>query len=173
MVFIILLVAGTYNSLVKLKNKVENSWSQIDVLLKRRNDLIPNLVNTVKGYAKHEQETLDAVIKARNQYNTAQTPEEKMEASNIISGTLSRLFDLAESYPDLKANENFAQLQSELTETEDKIAYARQFYNDAVMIYHNKLRVFPTNIIASMFHFKEEKYFEATEEEKETPKVEF
>ncbi len=172
-IFLVSFIMGTYNSLVRLKNKVENSWSQVEVLLKRRYDLIPNLVNTVKGYAKHEKTTLDEVIKARNQYATATTNSEKMEASNVISGTLSRLFALAENYPDLKANENFISLQTELSETEDKIAYARQFYNDTVMMYHDKLRVFPSNIVASMFHFKDEKYFEVAEEEKENPKVEF
>lgn len=172
-VILLSFVVSVYNALVKLRNKVKNSWSQIDVLLKRRADLIPNLVETVKGYAKHEKTTLEEVINARNQYATANTTEEKMAASGIITSGLNKLFALAESYPELKANQNFTQLQSDLTETEDKIAYARQFYNDAVMLYHDKMQTFPSNIIASMFHFKEEKYFEVAESEKETPKVQF
>lgn len=170
---LILFVMSTYNSLIRLRNKIKNNWSQIDVLLKRRADLIPNLVETVKGYAKHEKSTFEEVIQARNQYTSATTNEEKMEANNVLTGTLSKLFALAENYPELKANQNFTQLQSDLTETEDKIAYARQFYNDSVMLYHDKLQTFPSNIVASMFHFKEEKYFEITEAEKDTPKVQF
>lgn len=174
-VIVILLawIISTYNALVVLRNKVKNQWAQIDVLLKRRSDLIPNLVETVKGYTKHEEGTLKEVIEARNKYVTASTDTEKMEASGEITGALSRLFALTESYPELKANTNFTELQKELTETEDKIAYARQFYNDAVMKYQNKLVVFPSNIIASMFGFKSEKYFEVSETEKEAPKVQF
>ncbi len=166
-------VASTYNALVVLRNKVKNQWAQIDVLLKRRSDLIPNLVETVKGYAKHEEGTLKEVIEARNKYVTASTDAEKMEASGEITGALSRLFVLTEAYPELKANTNFTQLQTELTETEDKIAYARQFYNDSVMQYQNKLVTFPSNIVASIFGFKSEKYFEVAEAEKEAPKVQF
>lgn len=164
---------STYNGLVKLRNMVKDQWAQIDVLLKRRADLIPNLVETVKGYAKHESETLEAVIAARNKAVSAQTTEDEMKANGELTGALSRLFALAESYPDLKANTNFMDLQNNLKETEDKIAYARQFYNDAVMKYKNKLEVFPSNIIASMFGFKPEPFFEATEAEKETPQVKF
>jgi len=166
-------VITTYNALVVLRNKVKNQWSQIDVLLKRRSDLIPNLVETVKGYAKHEESTLTSVIEARNKYVTASTDSEKMEASGEITGALSRLFALSEAYPELKANPNFTELQNELTETEDKIAYARQFYNDSVMQYQNKLVTFPSNTIASMFGFKSEKYFEIAEADKEAPKVKF
>ena len=170
---VVLFFVSTYNGLVKLRNMVKDQWSQIDVLLKRRADLIPNLVETVKGYAKHESETLEAVINARNKAVSATTTEEEMKANGELSGALSRLFALAESYPDLKANENFMDLQNNLKETEDKIAYARQFYNDAVLKYKNKLEMFPSNIIASMFGFKPEPFFEATEAEKETPQVKF
>ncbi len=173
LVLIVLFVISTYNGLVVLRNKVKNQWAQIDVLLKRRSDLIPNLVETVKGYAKHEEGTLKEVIEARNKYVTASTDAEKMEASGEITGALNRLFALTEAYPDLKANTNFTELQKDLTETEDKIAYARQFYNDAVMKYQNKLVTFPSNIVASIFGFKEEKYFETTGEDREAPKVQF
>ena len=164
---------GAYNGLVSLRNKVRDQWSQIDVLLKRRSDLIPNLVETVKGYAKHESETLEAVIAARNKVVAAPSKEDEMAANGELTGALNKLFALAESYPDLKANQNFLDLQNNLKETEDKIAYARQFYNDAVIKYQNKIEMFPTNIVAGMFNFKPEKFFEATETEKETPKVQF
>lgn len=166
-------VIGTYNALVSLRNKVRDQWSQIDVLLKRRSDLIPNLVETVKGYAKHEEGTLEAVINARNKVVAAPSKEEEMKASGELTGALNRLFALAESYPELKANTNFMDLQNSLKETEDKISYARQFYNDAVLKYQNKIEMFPSNIIAGLFNFKAEKFFEATENEKETPKVQF
>jgi len=166
-------IVGNYNSLVSLRNKVKDEWAQIDVLLKRRFDLIPNLVETVKGYAKHESETLEKVIQARNQFATAKTPEEEMEANNQVTGALRQLFALAESYPDLKANDNFKDLQANLKETEDKIAYARQFYNDSVMVYQNKRQMFPSNIVASLFGFKEEKFFEVAGEERENVKVQF
>lgn len=170
---LLIFIIGEYNGLVSLRNKVRNQWSQIDVLLKRRFDLIPNLVETVKGYAKHEQDTLEKVIEARNKFNTASTPEEEMEASNQITGALNKLFALAENYPELKANTNFMDLQGNLKDTEDKISYARQFYNDAVMKYQNKLEMFPSNIVAGLFRFKPEKFFEANEAEKENVKVEF
>ena len=172
-VLIALYFMSTYNGLVKLRNMVKDQWSQIDVLLKRRADLIPNLVETVKGYTKHEKETLEAVINARNKAVSAQTTEEEMKANGELSGALSRLFALAESYPDLKANANFMDLQSNLKETEDKISYARQFYNDAVLKYKNKLEVFPSNIVAGIFGFKPEPFFEATDKEKENPQVKF
>jgi len=172
-VLLALYFASTYNALVKLRNMVKDQWSQIDVLLKRRADLIPNLVETVKGYAKHESETLEAVINARNKAVNAQGAEEEMKANGELSGALSKLFALAESYPDLKANTNFLDLQSNLKDTEDKISYARQFYNDAVLKYKNKLEVFPSNIVAGMFGFKPEPFFEATEAEKENPQVKF
>lgn len=166
-------VIGTYNGLVNLRNKIKDSWAQVDVQLKRRNDLVPNLVETVKGYAKHEKETLNAVIEARNNAVNAKTPAEEMETANILTGALGKLFALSESYPDLKANTNFLDLQNNLRDTEDKISYARQFYNDAVMVYKNKLEMFPSNIVASMFNFKPEAFFEATEAEKEAPQVKF
>lgn len=172
-VLIALFFGSTYNSLVKLRNMVKDQWSQIDVLLKRRADLIPNLVETVKGYTKHESETLEAVIAARNRAVSATGAEEEMKANGELSGALSKLFALAESYPDLKANTNFMDLQNNLKDTEDKISYARQFYNDAVLKYKNKLEVFPSNIVAGMFGFKPEPFFEANEQERENVKVSF
>lgn len=172
-VLLAFIVIGMYNSLVQLRNKVKNQWSQIDVVLKNRADLIPNLVETVKGYAGHEKETLDAVISARNKYVTASSSEDQMAASGEITGALNKLFALTESYPELKANTNFLDLQSKLTEIEDKIRYARQFYNDAVNKYNNKVEMFPSNIIAGMFHFEAAKLFEIAEADKEAPKVSF
>jgi len=172
-VLLFLYVISTFNLLVKLRNKVRNQWSQIDVVLKNRADLIPNLVETVKGYAKHESETLEAVISARNKYVSATTPEGQMAASGEITGALSKLFALSESYPDLKANASFLDLQAKLTESEDKIRYARQFYNDAVNQFNNKVEMVPSNIVAGMFHFEMAKLFEANETDKEVPKVQF
>jgi len=172
-VVLVIFVISSYNTLVKLRNMVKDQWSQIDVLLKRRADLIPNLVETVKGYAKHENNTLESVISARNKAISATTVEDEMKANGELTQALSRLFALTESYPDLKANTNFMDLQSNLKETEDKISYARQFYNDAVLKYKNKLEMFPSNIIASIFNFKPEAFFEATDAEKEVPKVKF
>jgi LemA protein len=172
-ILLLLWVITTYNSLITLKNKVKNQWSQIDVLLKRRSDLIPNLVETVKGYTKHEEETLTKVIEARNKYVDARNDSAKMASSQELGQALGKLFALAESYPELKANTNFEQLQKELSETEDKITYARQFYNDAVMTYQTKISTFPNNIIASLFHFQKEHYFETSEKEKEVPQVKF
>ena len=166
-------ITGVYNSLVMLRNKVKDQWAQIDVYLKRRFDLIPNLVETVKGYAKHEQETLEKVIQARNSAVSAQTPEEEMKANGELTQALSRLFALTEAYPDLKANTNFTKLQDELTETENKIAYARQFYNDTVLSYKNKLEMFPSNIIANIFNFKPEPFFEVDSKERENVQVKF
>ena len=172
-VLVALFFGTTYNALVKLRNMVKDQWSQIDVLLKRRADLIPNLVETVKGYTKHESETLEAVINARNKAVSAQGAEAEMKANGELSGALNKLFALAESYPDLKANTNFMDLQNNLKDTEDKISYARQFYNDAVLKYKNKLEVFPSNIVAGMFGFKPEPFFEANEGERENVKVSF
>lgn len=163
----------TYNVLVSLRNKKDNEWSQIDVQLKRRSDLIPNLVETVKGYAKHESETLENVIKARNTYVTAQTPEDVMKASGEMTQALSKLFALSESYPELKANQNFISLQNDLKETEDKISYARQFYNDAVLTYNNKVEMIPSNIVAKIAKFKKGVFFEVSEQEKTAPQVKF
>ena len=171
---LVVLVAGAYNGLVSSRNKVKDQWSQIDVQLKKRADLIPNIVETVKGYAKHEKETLEDVVKARNALNTASTVEDEMKANNQITGALNKLFALSEAYPELKANENFMSLQKDLKDIEDKISYARQFYNDSVMTYNNKVQMFPTNIIANVFNFKESKFFEIENaKDKDTPKVSF
>ena len=170
---LVLLVIGCYNSLILLRNKVRDQWAQIDVQLKRRFDLIPNLVETVKGYAKHEKETFEKVIKARNSFNEAKTPEDEMKANNELSNGITKIFALAESYPELKADANFTKLQDELKETEDKISYARQFYNDNVMAYQNKLEMFPSNIVASIFRFKPEPFFAANEKERENVQVKF
>ncbi|MGB4592440.1 MAG: LemA family protein [Coriobacteriia bacterium] len=164
---------GIYNRLVTLRNRVDNAWSQIDVQLRRRYDLIPNLVETVKGYAAHEKETLDKVISARNAAMGAQTVKEHSEAENMLSGTLRSLFAVAEAYPDLKANQNFLMLQEELSGTESKIAYARQFYNDSVMSYNTSTQTFPSNVLAGMFGFKEREYFEIEDMAKEPVKVQF
>ncbi|NLL02358.1 MAG: LemA family protein [Mollicutes bacterium] len=172
-VLLVLWVIGTYNSLISLKNKVKNQWSQIDIQLKRRFDLIPNLVETIKGYTKHESETLEKVIQARNTYLSAGTPEEKMKASGELSKVMSKLFALSEAYPDLKANTNFIDMQNTLKDTEDKISYARSFYNDSAMKYNTKIESFPTNILANIFGFKTNAYFEISAEEKENVKVKF
>lgn len=172
-VIIVLYVIATYNSLISLRNRVKDQWAQIDVQLKRRFDLIPNLVNTVKGYAKHEKETLDDVIKARNSYLSSNTKEDEMKANQELNNATTRLFALAESYPELKADKNFMDLQENLNETENKIAAARQFYNDTVLNYNNKIEMFPSNIIAGLFHFKTESFLKATETERENVKVEF
>ena len=173
LVVLVLWIISTYNNLVGAKNKVKDQWAQIDTVLKRRFDLIPNLVETVKGYTKHEKETLEDVVKARNTYVSATTPEGKMEADGELTHAISKLFALSEAYPDLKANTNFMDLQNNLKDTEDKISYARQFYNDAVLKYKNKLEVFPSNLVASMFGFKPEPFFEATETQRENVKVSF
>ena len=172
-VLILIYLGSTYNSFVVLRNRVKDQWAQIDVQLKRRFDLIPNLVETVKGYAKHESSTLEAVVKARNTYLSASTPEAQMKADGELTQAITKLFALSEAYPELKANENFKQLQSELTSTEDKISYARQFYNDIVMKYNNKIEMFPSNIVAGMFKFKAQAFFEVNEEERQNVKVQF
>jgi LemA protein len=163
----------SYNGLVSLRNRIENAWAQIDVQLKRRYDLIPNLVETVKGYASHERETLDAVIEARNAGMNASGPHDQAEAENQITGALKSLFALSEAYPDLKANQNFAQLQEELTGTEGRIAYARQFYNDTVYRYNTKVQSFPSNVLAGTFRFQEREYFQADDESRGTTQVRF
>jgi len=173
LLLLVFYIIGTYNSLVNLKNKVKDSWAQIDVLLKRRNDLIPNLVETVKGYASHEKTTLDAVVEARNKAVSATTPHEEMAAAGELTNALGRLFALSEAYPDLKANTNFNDLQNQLKETENKISMSRQFYNDIVLQYNNKVEMVPSNIIANMFHFKKETFFEAQETERENVQVKF
>jgi len=172
-VLIVLYVISVYNSLVNLKNKVEDQMSQIDVELKRRFDLIPNLVETVKGYTKHEKETLESVINARNSYVTANNMGDQLKADGELTNAVSKLFALTESYPDLKANQNFMDLQSELTEIEQKIVYARQFYNDSVLMLNNKIEMFPSNLVAKMFNFTKKEFFEAAKLERENVKVKF
>ncbi len=172
-VLIVLYVISVYNSLVNLRNKVKDQFSQIDVELKRRFDLIPNLVETVKGYAKHEKDTLQEVIEARNSYVSADNMEAQLKADGELTKAVSKLFALAESYPDLKANTNFNNLQNELSEIEQKIVYARQFYNDSVLMLNNKIEMFPSNIIAKMFNFQKEQFFEADNAERENVKVKF
>ena len=172
-VALVVYLISAYNGLIRRRNQIENAWSQIDVQLKRRLDLIPNLVETVKGYAAHEKETLDAVIRARNASVAAKTPHEQANAENVLEGTLSRLFALSEAYPDLKANQNFLALQEELTATEGRVAYSRQFYNDSVLAYNNKLQQFPTMYFAKMLKFERREYFEADEAARTAPTVEF
>jgi len=173
-VLLILWFIGLYNGLVRLRNHMKNAWSQIDVQLKRRHDLIPNLVETVKGYAGHEKETLERVIQARSRAVSAQGADQQIPAENALAGALGKLMLLTESYPDLKANQNFLALQEELTSTENRIGFARQHYNDSVMHYNSKREVFPSNIVAGMFNFKEGTFFELEDKaEREAPKVKF
>ncbi len=176
LVLLVLTLILAFNGLVRRRNKVDNAYSQIDVQLKRRHDLIPNLVETVKGYAAHEKGTFEAVTNARaNAINAGQsgTPAEQAQAENVLSGALKSLFAVAEAYPDLKANQNFLNLQEELTSTEDRIAYARQFYNDSVLGYNNKMQTFPSALIAGMFHFEKREFFEGDPEATGPVKVEF
>lgn len=173
LLLLVIYVISTYNVLVNLRNMVKDQWAQIDVMLKRRADLIPNLVETVKGYAAHERQTLDDVISARNKVVSADNPHDEMKANGELTQMLGRLFAVAEAYPDLKANTNFMQMQVDLKETEDKITFARQFYNDAVLKYKNKLEMFPSNIVASVFNFQPAEFFEADGTDKEVPKVKF
>jgi LemA protein len=176
-VILLIVFITTYNGLVRLRNQVKNAWAQIDVQLKRRYDLIPNLVETVKGYVKHERETLEAVTNARNlaqQVSSSPSVGERSKAEGELSSALSRLLAVVENYPDLKANRNFLALQEELTSTENKISFSRQYYNDTVLTYNNKTQMFPSNIIASMTGFKSGEFFEVTvTAEKEAPKVSF
>jgi LemA protein len=173
-IFVILLyVIGVYNGLITLRNRVKEAWSDIDVQLKRRYDLIPNLIETVKGYAAHEKETFDKVVEARSKAMSATGLKDKGEAENALSGTLKSLFALSESYPELKASVNFLELQKELTDTEDKIQASRRFYNGNVLDFNTKLETFPSNVIAQMFGFKVSEFFAVEEGEKEAPKVSF
>lgn len=172
-VVLIIVGIGIYNGLIKLKNRVDEAWSDIDVQLKRRHDLIPNLVNTVKGYATHERELFEKVTAARTAAMGAGTPAEKEQAENVLSGTLKSLFAIAENYPDLKANQNFLELQRELTDTEDKIQAARRFYNGNVRDFNIKIQVFPNNIFAGMLGFTKRDFFAAEEGEKEVVNVQF
>ena len=162
-----------YNGLVKQRNNIEGAWAQIDVQLKRRYDLIPNLVETVKGYATHEKETLDAVITARNAGMSAEGVHDQAEAENMLTGALKSVFALSEAYPDLKANQNFLNLQEELTGTEGRIAYARQFYNDSVRTYNTKIETFPGNLVAGTFNFEAREYFEVDGDARGPVNVEF
>lgn len=168
-----LALIALYNRLVVLRNRVDNAWAQIDVQLKRRYDLIPNIVETVKGYATHESETFEKVTQARNMAINASGVAEQGQAENMLTGALKSLFAVAEAYPELKANQNFMQLQEELTNTESKIAYARQFYNDSVMSFNTAIQSFPANLIAGMFGFTAREYFEIEAAAAEAPKVSF
>lgn len=173
-IILVIWLIGIYNALVRLRNQVKNAWSQIDVQLKRRHDLIPNLIETVKGYMKHERETLENITAYRSQAMNADTVAEKSKAEGLLGGALGRLQIAVEAYPDLKANQNFLSLQEELTSTENKISYARQSYNDQVLFYNNKIQMFPSNIVAGMFSFTEKEFFELEDPaEKAVPKVEF
>ena len=170
---LLLFLIVTYNRLVKLRNRIDAAWSQIDVQLKRRHDLIPNLVETVKGYAAHERETLEAVVAARKQAVDATGVEQQAQAENMLTGALRQLFALAEAYPDLKANQNFLALQEELTGTEGRIAFSRQFYNEQTLAYDNARESFPTNAVAGVFNFEAREYFEAEESSRDPVRVDF
>ncbi len=170
---VVIFLIATYNRLVKLRNRVDAAWSQIDVQLTRRHDLVPNLVETVKGYAAHERETLEAVVVARRQAVDATGVENQAQAENILTGALRQLFALAEAYPDLKANQNFLALQEELTGTEGRIAFSRQFYNEQTLAYDNARESFPTNTIAGIFNFESRAYFEAEENSRAPVRVDF
>jgi len=173
-VLLILFFVSTYNNLVRLRQKVKNSWSQIDVQLQRRFDLIPNLVESVKGYMSHEEGVLEKVTELRTSWAKAGTVSEKAELDNQLSGALKTIMAVSENYPDLKANQNFSELQQELQNTENKISFSRQFYNDSVTMYNTKLEVVPSNIIGSMFGFKPEEFFKVESEEvRKNVKVDF
>lgn len=173
-VVFVVAVIGMYNALVRLRNQVKNAWSQIDVQLKRRHDLIPNLVETVKGYAKHEKDTMENLTRARSAAVNAQGLAAKSKAEGELSGALDRFMLVVENYPDLKANQNFLALQEELSSTENKIAFARQNYNDQVLFFNNKIQMFPSNIIAGMFNFQTGEFFELEDKsEREVPQVNF
>lgn len=174
LVIIVFGFIGIYNALVQLRNRVKNAWSQIDVQLKRRHDLIPNLVETAKGYMKHERETFTTITEARSKAMQAQSVGDKAQAEGALTGALSKFLVVVENYPDLKANQNFLALQEELTSTENKIAFSRQNYNDQVLFYNNKIQMFPSNIVAGMFNFKQNEFFELEDQaEKAVPKVNF
>jgi len=171
---VVLFVISMYNSLIQLRNRVKNAWSQIDVQLKRRHDLIPNLIETVKGYMTHEREIMENITKYRSQAMDAKSVGDKAQAEGLLSGALGQLRVQVENYPDLKANQNFLALQEELTSTENKISYSRQSYNDQVLFYNNKIQMFPSNVIAGMFKFNEEEFFQIEDEkERAVPKVSF
>ncbi|MBL7107406.1 MAG: LemA family protein [Phycisphaerae bacterium] len=174
LVLVVLFVIGIYNTLIRLRNQVDNSWSQIDVQLKRRHDLIPNLVETAKGYMQHERGTFEAITEARSKAMGARTVSESSQAEGNLQEALSKFMLVVENYPDLKANQNFLSIQEELTSTENKIAFARQGYNDQVLFFNNKIQMFPSNIIAGMFNFGKRDFFEIENAaEREVPKVSF
>ena len=164
---------ATYNGLVRRRNRVDNAWGQVEVQLKRRYDLIPNLVETVKGYASHERETFERVVEARNQAQSASGPQEQAEAENVLTGALRQLFALAESYPQLRASENFASLQAQLEDTENKVAISRQIYNDSVLTLNNRVQTVPSNLVAAMTGFETREYFDAPAAADEAPQVDF
>jgi LemA protein len=172
-VIVLLWFFSYYNRVIRYENRIDNAWAQIDVQLKRRADLIPNLMETVKGYMNHERGTLEAVTKARSAVMSAKSPQESINADNMLSGALKSLFAVAESYPDLKANQNFLQLQDELTHTEDKIAYSRQHFNDSVLSFNNIIETFPGNIFANMMGKKSRDMLQIPEASREVPKVSF
>jgi LemA protein len=173
-VVLIVLVIGIYNALIRLRNQVDNAWSQIDVQLKRRHDLIPNLVETAKGYMKHERETFEAITEARSKAMGARNVSEASQAEGALGEALSKFMLVVENYPDLKANQNFLSIQEELTSTENKISFARQSYNDQVLFFNNKIQMFPSNIVANMFNFAKRDFFEIeAPAEREVPKVSF
>lgn len=171
--FILLFLVLVYNGLIRARNTIDNAWAQIDVQLKKRADLIPNLVETVKGYAKHEREVFEKVTQARASMLKAQSIGDKAKASNMLTGALKSLFAIAEAYPQLRASENFKALQEELSDVEGKIAYARQFYNESVLDYNNSIQVFPNNVLAEPLGFAKREFFEATGEERKVVKVKF
>jgi LemA protein len=174
LVLLVVFVIGIYNALIRLRNQVDNAWSQIDVQLKRRHDLIPNLVETAKGYMKHERETFEAITNARSQAMGAKNVADASKAEGMLGEALSKFMLVVENYPDLKANQNFLSLQEELTSTENKISFARQSYNDQVLFFNNKIQMFPSNIIANMFGFGKRDFFEIeVAAEREVPKVSF
>jgi LemA protein len=173
LVLVALILVVLYNKLVRLRNRAENAWAQVDVQLRRRYDLVPNLVETVKGYASHERATFEEVTRARTAAQQAQTVPEQAEAENVLTAAIGRLFAIAEDYPELRASENFRQLQEQLEETETKIAVARQIYNDAVLTYDTALESVPTNVIAGFFNFEPKPYFETEETTREAPRVQF
>jgi len=173
-VFLVVWVVSMYNGLVRLRNEIQNAWAQIDVQLKRRSSLIPNLVETVKGYAGHEKEVFTKVTEARNMAMNAETIEQRAAGENMLIGALKSLFAVAEAYPELKANQNFLALQEELTSTENKVAFARQFFNDTTLRYNNQVETFPSSILANMYHFERKPFFETPDEaERSVPKVQF
>jgi len=173
LVIVLLVFLSYYNKIIRFENRIDNSWAQIDVQLKRRSDLIPNLMETVKGYMKHEKEVLENVTKARSALMSAKSPQENVDADNMLTGALKSLFAVSENYPDLKANQNFLNLQDELTHTEDKIAYSRQHYNDTVLSFNNTIETFPGIIFAKRMGKKEREMLQIPEADKELPKVSF